>query len=82
MLEMSYSPSVSKSVPKPSYRDLYKSPNSRNIMQQNADCSNSPLDGCLNWRNAYKKRCFDEFKKSRQKLISKFRNIQVKTHLE
>ena len=29
------------------------------------------------WRNAFKKRCFDEFKKSRQKLMNKFRDLQV-----
>lgn len=74
---MSYSPSVSRIA----HKDLYKSPNSssRNILQKfsNDGASSSADDGPLNWRNAYKKRCFDEFKKSRQRLITKFRNLQV-----
>ena len=80
---MSHSPSVSRSIHKVSYRDLYKSPTSssggtRNMIYQSDDCNGSPGDGgCLNWRSAYKKRCFDEFKKSRQKLLSKFRNLEV-----
>ena len=80
---MSHSPSVSRSTHKVSYRDLYKSPKSssggtRNMIYQSDDCNGSPVDGgCLNWRSAYKKRCFDEFKKSRQKLLSKFRNLEV-----
>jgi hypothetical protein len=80
---MSHSPSVSRSIHKVSYRDLYKSPTSssggtRNMIYQSDDCNGSPVDGgCLNWRSAYKKRCFDEFKKSRQKLLCKFRNLEV-----
>jgi hypothetical protein len=79
---MSYSPSMSRTAPKVSYKDMYKSPTSaghRNMTHQSDDgCGGSPADGnCLNWRSAYKKRCFDEFKKSRQKLLNKFRNLEV-----
>lgn len=76
--------------PKPrlNHKEMYKSPLRVAQMKSNlepcaifsddsqsgADCSNvqSP-----SWRDAYKKRCFDEFKKSRQKLVNRFRNFKV-----
>jgi hypothetical protein len=75
---MSYSPSVSL-VPnkKTCYKDLYKSP----ISSPNRNCNSCQpdADGNLNWRSAYKKRCFDQFKSSRQKLINKFRDIKIES---
>jgi hypothetical protein len=56
-----------------SHRDLYKSPSS-SFKDTSNDSNNS---GAPSWRSAYKKRCFDEFKKSRRTLINKFRNCQV-----
>lgn len=69
-----------------SHQELYKSPqslaaglrvsspSSRKVPTINPAEVDSPNNL---WRNAYKKRCFDEFKKSRQKLVSRFRNCQV-----
>ena len=52
------------------HKQLYKSPNSSNNSGNNASPNAS-------WRDAYKKRCFDEFKKSRQKLLTRFRNFEI-----
>lgn len=49
------------------HKQLYKSPGG----------SDSNKIASPNWRDVYKKRCFDEFKKSRQKLLSRFRNFEV-----
>jgi len=54
------------------HKNLYKSP--CNAAGLTMDCG---ADGSPTWRNAYKRRCFDEFKKSRQKLLSKFRNFNI-----
>lgn len=55
------------------HKHLYKSPGgfAHGINQNNVE---SPT-----WRDAYKKKCFEEFKKSRQKLITKFRKCQVRS---
>jgi hypothetical protein len=51
------------------HKQLYKSPGgSANSGSNNASPS---------WRDAYKRRCFDEFKKSRQKLLTRFRNFDI-----
>lgn len=69
-----------------SHQELYKSPqslaagfrvgspSSRKVPTTNPAEVDSPNNL---WRNAYKKRCFDEFKKSRQKLVNRFRNCQL-----
>ncbi|RMZ95081.1 calpain-3 isoform X2 [Brachionus plicatilis] len=70
--EMTFSPSARLA----SHKEMYKSP-----CRQKAQ--NSPMNKEIGltesptWRNAYKKRCFDEFKKSRQKLINRFRSCQI-----
>ena len=65
-----------------SHQDLYKSP--RNILnalkattKSSDNATNQSPDLNDAWRNAYKKRCFDELRKSRQKLVNKFRNFKV-----
>ena len=62
------------------HKEMYKSPGmSRNGLDGSENSNQSVPDSMSpSWRNAYKKRCFDEFKKSRQKLLSKFRNLQVR----
>ena len=70
------SPNLSKNMVKSNYKDMYKSPSTRK------ELFNNPGDNELDkhespWRNAYKKRCFDEFKKSRSKLVNKFRTLNV-----
>lgn len=64
------------------YRDMYKSPVNLSEARKTATCTsegNSPAggDSGLSWRVAYKKRCLEETKKSRQKLLCKFRHLQV-----
>lgn len=67
------------------YRDMYKSPINLSEARKTTTKSctsegNSPAagdSGGLSWRVAYKKRCLEETKKSRQKLLSKFRHLQV-----
>lgn len=69
------SPKVSRSAAK--YQDLYKSPSGRRgpaIAEYTSDSNNNESPS---WRNVYKKRCFDEFKKSRQKLVNRFRSLDV-----
>ena len=71
---MNISPSpVLKNLSRYSHQNLYKSPNRISEINSNEE---SP-----SWRSAYKKRCFDEFKKSRLKLVNKFRNLQVKLNI-
>jgi hypothetical protein len=53
------------------HKSLYKSPGGTNSI------TNGVNNASPSWRDAYKKRCFDEFKKSRQKLLTRFRNFQV-----
>ena len=55
-----------------SHQNLYKSPNRNAVNKEQELNGESP-----SWRNAYKKRCFDEFKRSRLKLVNKFRSLQV-----
>lgn len=60
--------------------DMYKSsPNNRKGgAAPSADyTSDSNGNESPSWRNVYKKRCFDEFKKSRQKLVNRFRSLDV-----
>lgn len=52
-----------------SHKNMYKSPHRGVVTSNNSD--GSP------WRDNYKKKCFDEFKKSRQKLLTKFRNFNI-----
>ena len=73
------------------YKSLYKSPTVNNTRAAGASLSHNGNGGGCNlnnainndkiespsWREAYKKKCFDEFKKSRQKLMNKFRNFKV-----
>lgn len=75
---MSYSPGLAKHTARMAHhQELFKtkgpdsapSSPSRHAADFNV---NSP-----SWRNVYKKRCFDEFKKSRQKLMNKFRDLKV-----
>jgi hypothetical protein len=54
-----------------SHRNMYKSPCRGALASNTSDNKLSP------WRDNYKKKCFDEFKKSRQKLLTKFRNFQI-----
>jgi hypothetical protein len=58
------------------HKNLYKSPVP---VANRAPMNDVQMEnqGSPSWRDAYKKRCFDEFKKSRQKLMNKFRNFQV-----
>ena len=58
------------------HKEMYKSP-CRNVDDNSQSGEPSDSNASPSWRLAYKKRCFDEFKKSRQKLLSKFRNLQV-----
>jgi hypothetical protein len=78
---MNFSPSVLSNNNKPAsrllqHKEMYKSP--CRDAQASHDNQNVPAEASPSWRVAYKKRCFDEFKKSRQKLLSKFRNLQVR----
>lgn len=61
---------------------MYKSPiNVGDIRKKSSNETTVPNEAALeplSWRNAYKKRCLEESKKSRQKLLHKFRNIQVR----
>ncbi|CAF0703806.1 unnamed protein product [Brachionus calyciflorus] len=61
------------------HKEMYKSPYRHNSHSSpmNANCKD--MTESPTWRNAYKKRCFDEFKKSRQKLVNRFRNCQIET---
>jgi hypothetical protein len=70
------SPSVSKKFAKSNHQELYKSPMNRNSLEANQS-ENGNQNDSPSWRNVYKKRCFDEFKKSRQKLVNKFRTLDV-----
>jgi hypothetical protein len=73
--KMNFQSGVARSLPRVSHKDMYKSPARKGNFDHNQNIdseNNSP-----SWRSSYKKRCFDEFKKSRQKLLSKFRNLQV-----
>ena len=56
------------------YQELYKSPASHRCATPEIDSNNNPSPA---WRSIYKKRCFDEFKKSRQKLVNRFRDLKV-----
>lgn len=58
------------------YQDLYKSPSGRRGAAEYTSDSNN--NESPSWRNVYKKRCFDEFKKSRQKLVNRFRALEVR----
>lgn len=70
-LEMAVSP---RNMNYNRHANYYKSP--INIAQIRKDeAANS--GEALSWRSAYKKRCLEETKKSRQKLLCKFRNLQV-----
>lgn len=63
-------------------QDMYKSPssaagchhkkNAQTTYDSDSNNNESPA-----WRKVYKKRCFDEFKKSRQKLVNRFRCLDV-----
>lgn len=55
-------------------KDLYKSPVSHRYATPEIDSNNNPSPA---WRSLYKKRCFDEFKKSRAKLVNRFRDLNV-----
>lgn len=57
------------------YRELYKSPHS--IADVRKTSSDTDLIEPMSWRKAFKQRCIEETKKSRQKLLNKFRNLQV-----
>ncbi len=70
------SPRVSR-VTKSHYQDMYKSPSSCKKSLDTALISDSNNNESPSWRNVYKKRCFDEFKKSRQKLVNRFRCLDV-----
>ena len=75
--------SSSRPTARPNHMEMYKSP-MRGASSQ-ATCAATALGGVggdssnasPSWRDAYKKRCFDEFKKSRQKLVNRFRNFKV-----
>ncbi len=70
------SPRMTK-VAKNHYQDMYKSPSSCRKSVDSAVIADSNNNDSPNWRNVYKKRCFDEFKKSRQKLVNRFRSLDV-----
>lgn len=55
-------------------KDLYKSPANHRCATPEIDSNNNPSPA---WRSLYKKRCFDEFKKSRAKLVNRFRDLNV-----
>jgi hypothetical protein len=70
------------------HKEMYKSPlriaQIKTNLEPNAlfsddsqSASDFPSVQSPSWRDAYKKRCFDEFKKSRQKLVNRFRNFKV-----
>lgn len=69
---MAFSPSTRLAHHKEMYKSPYRNNPHNSPMNKENGATDSPT-----WRNAYKKRCFDEFKKSRQKLINRFRNCQV-----
>ena len=60
------SSSVAKSSVRSHHMEMYKSPNRSAVA---GTCAEAAIDGKLDsnasptWRDAYKKRCFDEFKK-------------------
>jgi hypothetical protein len=58
------------------HQGMYKSPSLNRKAISNI--GNVEIDkDSPSWRNVYKKRCFDEFKKSRQKLVNRFRTLDV-----
>jgi hypothetical protein len=62
------------------HKDMYKSPLGVRVNNTDERAGSSDLNAQPQspvWREIYKKRCFDEFKKSRQKLVNKFRNFNV-----
>jgi len=75
---MSFSPNLKHSNRLAHHQELFKTKrtdSAPNSQQQILDADgNNPSP---TWRNVYKKRCFDEFKKSRQKLMNKFRDLKV-----
>lgn len=64
-----------KIKPKTSYQNMYKSPGNRKGLALNEYDNNN--NESPTWRSVYKKRCFDEFKRSRQKLVNRFRTLDV-----
>lgn len=59
------------------HKEMYKSPFRHGVQNSPITKENDGMTESPSWRNAYKKRCFDQFKKSRQKLINRFRTCQV-----
>jgi hypothetical protein len=78
---MSFSPGLKRSNRLAHHQDLFKTkgpdsaPNSPLKQQTVLDAEGN--NSSPSWRNVYKKRCFDEFKKSRQKLMNRFRDLTV-----
>jgi hypothetical protein len=59
------------------HKEMYKSPCRGSPSNEAINSADQQNGASPSWRDAYKKRCYDEFKNSRQKLLSKFRNLQV-----